>query len=161
MFCWQAQTFLKQLAILKPVTAQAIGHVVAQPERLAEIYPELERISVDYAIMQPVSHGLGTAHIEAVPLTTSWDDIGGYLALAAHLEQTTDNATSGKVVALDATGNILVNAGPEDSLIAVVGLTDTIVVTHGQVTLVCPRSAAEEIKELVKEVGRVVGADYV
>jgi mannose-1-phosphate guanylyltransferase len=160
MFCWRAATFLTELAELMPKTAASIADLVAAPDRLAEIYPALEKVSVDYAIMQPVSHGAGTAHILAVPLETSWSDIGGFPALAGHLAQSNGNATLGRVVTLDATGNILINSGPDDSLVAVVGLHDTVVVTHDGITLVCPRRAAENIKQLVERVRVELGASY-
>jgi mannose-1-phosphate guanylyltransferase len=161
MFCWRAATFLAELKVLMPKTYEAIQDLVAHPKKLAEIYPTLEKVSVDYAIMQPVSHGAGSAHILAVPLATQWGDIGGFPALAQQLPQSNGNAVMGRVVALDATGNVLINSGPEGGLIAVVGLKDTVVVTHDGVTLVCPRRAAENIKQLVERVRAEAGATYV
>ncbi|MDR1450256.1 MAG: mannose-1-phosphate guanylyltransferase [Propionibacteriaceae bacterium] len=160
MFCWRAAVFLEQLAELRPSTAAAIGELAGSPDRLAELYPKLEKISVDYAIMEPVSQGAGTAHVLAVPLAARWDDIGGFPALAGLLGLNDGNAQLGHVVALDSADNLLVNAGPAGSLIAVVGLHDTIVVTHGNITLVCPRRSAESIKQLVDRVRAEAGADY-
>ncbi|MDR1807781.1 MAG: NTP transferase domain-containing protein [Propionibacteriaceae bacterium] len=161
MFCWRAATFLWELRELLPQTAAAIKELVADPGRLAEIYPTLEKVSVDYGVMEPVSHGAGTAHVLAVPLTTHWGDIGGFPALAEHLTQLNGNAVTGAVTTLDSTGNILINDGPEGSLIAVVGLQDTIVVSHDGVTLVCPKRAAENIKQLVERVRAEGGASHV
>jgi mannose-1-phosphate guanylyltransferase len=161
LFCWRAETFLEQLAGFMPETAAAIRDIAADPSRLAAVYPTLTKVSVDYAIMEPVSRGSGPCHILAVPLEADWDDIGGYTALADHLDHIGGNAQTGRVVALDASGNLLVNAGPPDSLIAVVGLRDTVVVTHGGVTLVCPRSAAEAVKALVERVRTEAGPAYV
>jgi mannose-1-phosphate guanylyltransferase len=159
MFCWRAATFLTELDLLLPKTAATIAALVADPGRLDELYPTLEKVSVDYAVMQPESHGAGTAHILAVPLATRWGDIGGFPALAHHLPQSNGNATLGRTVALDSTGNILINSGPE-GLVAVVGLHDTVVVTHDGVTLVCPKRAAENIKRLVERVRAEAGATY-
>jgi mannose-1-phosphate guanylyltransferase len=161
MFCWRAATFLDQLAELMPQTHAAIAALVADPTRLAQIYPGLEKISVDYAVMEPVSRGAGTTHVLAVPLAADWGDVGGFPALAGHLKQVNGNAVSGRVVALDSTENLLINSGPDGSLIAVVGLHDTIIVTHDNITLVCPRRSSEAIKKLVDQVRAQVGADYV
>jgi mannose-1-phosphate guanylyltransferase len=160
MFCWQAATFLRQLAELMPRTAEAIAELVAEPSRLQEIYPELEKISVDYAIMEPVSRGASRAHVLAVPLAADWGDVGGFPALASHLDQIHGNAQSGRVVSLDSTDNLLINAGPDGTLLAVVGLNDTIVVTHDNITLVCPRRSSEAIKKLVDRVRVEAGPDY-
>ena len=61
MFVWRARTLLDQLALLQPATYAAVTELAAAPERLAEIYPRLVKISVDYAVMEPVSQGQGTA----------------------------------------------------------------------------------------------------
>ena len=43
---------------------------------------------------------------------------------------------------------------------AVVGLSDTVIVQTPQITLVCPVDQAERIKELVAEVTERLGRDY-
>jgi hypothetical protein len=43
---------------------------------------------------------------------------------------------------------------PDGRLVAVVGLSDTVIVQTSQITLVCPTSEAERIKDLVAEVDR-------
>ncbi|MDR1266438.1 MAG: mannose-1-phosphate guanylyltransferase [Propionibacteriaceae bacterium] len=160
LFCWRAATFWRQLEALRPVTAQAVAQLVARPESLGEVYPGLEAISLDYAIMEPVSHGLGSAHLLAVPLTAGWDDVGGFPALGDHLQQRDGNAVMGLAVTLDASGNVLVS-DPDGPLIAVVGLRDTVVVCHDGVTLVCPKPAAQSVKRLVEQVRRETGERYV
>ena len=45
-------------------------------------------------------------------------------------------------------------------VVAVVGLTDTVIVQTAQITLVCPISEAERIKELVAEVTTQLGGSY-
>jgi len=42
----------------------------------------------------------------------------------------------------------------------VVGLTDTVVVTAGGVTLVCPKDRAEDVKKLVAAVMQAAGTEY-
>jgi mannose-1-phosphate guanylyltransferase len=160
MFCWRALTFLYELKTLMPKTAAAIADLADHPDRLEAIYPTLEKVSVDYAIMEPVSHGAGSAHVLAVPLDATWSDIGGFPALAAELPQLNGNAVLGQVTALDSTGNVLINDDPATKLIAVVGLQDTVVVSHAGVTLVCPKRAAENIKKLVDQVRAEAGPDF-
>ena len=85
MFVWRAQTLLDQLAQLLPDTHAAVLELAEHPERLAEIYPALTKISVDYAIMEPVSLGRGTAHVMAVRLPIEWHDVGGFASLGEQL----------------------------------------------------------------------------
>ena len=85
MFVWRAQTLLDQLAALLPETHTAVLELAAEPDRLAKIYPALAKISVDYAIMEPVSQGRGTAHVVAVRLPITWHDVGGFASLGEQL----------------------------------------------------------------------------
>ena len=160
MFVWRAQTLLDQLEVLQPVTYAGVMELAAHPETLDRVYPTLPKNSVDFAVMEPVSNGLATAHVVAVRLSIEWYDVGGYAALAEHLAQQDGNAVEGLVVALDSAGNVLVNRGGENALVAVVGLTDTVVVTAGGVTLVCPVDRAEDVKRLVATVMQTVGNTY-
>jgi mannose-1-phosphate guanylyltransferase len=160
MFVWRAQTLLDQLAVLQPVTYAGVMELAAHPETLDQVYPALPKNSVDFAVMEPVSNGLASAHVVAVKLAIEWYDVGGYAALAEHLAQQDGNAVEGRVVALDSAGNVIVNRGGENALVAVVGLTDTVVVTAGGVTLVCPKDRAEDVKKLVAAVMQAAGTEY-
>jgi mannose-1-phosphate guanylyltransferase len=160
MFVWRAQTLLDQLEVLQPVTHAGVLQLAAHPETLEQVYPSLPKNSVDFAVMEPVSNGLATAHVVAVRLTIEWYDVGGYVALAEHMAQQDGNAVEGRVVALDSAGNVIVNRGGENALVAVVGLTDTVVVTAGGVTLVCPKDRAEDVKRLVAAVMQSAGNEY-
>ena len=160
MFVWRAQTLLDQLEVLQPVTYAGVRQLAAHPETLEQVYPTLPKNSVDFAVMEPVSNGLASGHVVAVRLAIQWYDVGGYAALAEHLAQEDGNAVEGRVVALDSVGNVIVNRGGGDALVAVVGLTDTVVVTAGGITLVCPKDRAEDVKKLVASVMQTAGIDY-
>lgn len=160
MFVWRADTLLRQLDRLRPETAAAVRTLAAEPGRLAEIYSGLEKISVDYAVMEPVSQGLGTAHVVAVRLPITWHDVGGFAALAEQLPRDPQgNAVAGSSVLVDAHDNLVIN-NAEGRLVAVVGLSDTVIVQTPQITLVCPINEAERVKELVAEVTEQLGSRY-
>jgi len=161
MFVWRAQTLLDQLEILRPTTYRAVTELAAAPSRLAEIYPQLERISVDYAVMEPVSQGRGTAHVVAVRLPIIWHDVGGFVSLGQQLPHDAQgNATSGVSILVDAHDNLVINQSEDGRVVAVVGLSDTVIVQTPQITLVCPVSQAERIKELVATVTEQLGRTY-
>jgi mannose-1-phosphate guanylyltransferase len=69
------------------------------------------------------------------------------------------NATHGVAVLVDARDNLVIN-NAEGRVVAVVGLSDTVIVQTPQITLVCPISEAERIKELVAEVTTRLGGSY-
>ena len=161
MFVWRAQTLLDQLATLQPETHALVRELAAEPERLPEIYPRLLKISVDYAVMEPVSQGRGSARVIAVRLPIVWHDVGGFAALGEQLPRDDQgNATQGVSVLVDARDNLVINNAEDGRVVAVVGLTGMVIVQTPQITLVCPVSEAERIKELVAEVTVRLGRDY-
>ena len=161
MFVWRAATLLRQLEVLQPETYEAVRRLAAEPERLGEIYPGLQKISVDYAVMEPVSQGQGTARVVAVRLPITWHDVGGFTALAEHLPQDDrGNVTQGVSVLVDAHDNLVINQSEDGRLVAVVGLSGMVIVQTPQITLVCPASEAERVKELVAKVTDQLGTTY-
>ena len=161
MFVWRVQTLLDQLAALQPATHAAVTQLAAAPERLAEIYPGLLKISVDYAVMEPVSQGQGTASVVAIRLPIIWHDVGGFASLIEQLPRDEQgNARQGPSVLVDARDNLVINNTEDGRLVAVVGLSDTVIVQTPQITLVCPVSEAERIKDLVGEVTSRLGRSY-
>ena len=161
MFVWRASTLLRQLEVLQPETYAAVRELAAEPQRLGEIYTGLLKISVDYAVMEPVSQGRGTAQVVAVRLPITWHDVGGFAALAEHLPRDErGNAIQGVSVLVDARDNLVINQSEDGRLVAVVGLSGTVIVQTPQITLVCPSSEAERIKELVAIVTNQLGTSY-
>jgi mannose-1-phosphate guanylyltransferase len=68
MFFWRASTFLENLERFLPATHAALGELARSigtrgyPSALRRIYPRLENISVDYAVMEPATReGRGSA----------------------------------------------------------------------------------------------------
>ena len=144
-----------------PATYALVERLAAEPERLVEIYPQLLKISVDYAVMEPVSQGRGTATVVAVRLPITWHDVGGFGSLGEHIPRDeAGNALQGASVLVDARDNLVINNSEDGRLVAVVGLSDTVIVQTSQITLVCPMSEAERIKELVAEVTARLGRSY-
>lgn len=160
MFVWRAQTILDQVLALLPLTHAAVTELAEFPERLPEIFPTLVKISIDYAIIEPVAAGLGSATVVAVGLEVSWRDVGGWASLASVLETDPDgNARQGRVVTVDATGNVLVNADPE-AVVGVIGLRETVVVRTPSATLVVALDQAERVKELVAAITDEAGREF-
>jgi mannose-1-phosphate guanylyltransferase len=99
--------------------------------------------SVDYAVME------GAEQLVVVPVDPGWSDVGGWAALYELAEKDEhDNVRMGEVVALDARGNYLRADGGKR--LAVVGVSNLIVVTLGNDLLIIPRERAQEVKSIVE-----------
>lgn len=166
MFVWRADTILGQLAKHLPRSYDGLVRIAAAwdtPERtdvLAGIYPDLRKISIDYAVMEPVAGGAGEAQVLVVPMAVDWLDVGSWPALAGTLGADHDsNVLDAVTVLVDSQGNVIVSDDP-DHLVATVGLTDTIIVHTGDVTMVCPKAEAERVKDLAARVSEAHGGRY-
>ena len=164
MFVWRARTVLDALADHLPASAEGLDRVVAVPagperERvLAEVFPTLPKISVDYAVLEPAAAEPG--RVLVVDLQVDWLDVGSWPALA-HTLETDDrgNAVRGLAVVVDGSGNVVFSDDP-DHLVALVGVRDSVVVHTADVTMVCPVSDAEQVKRLLAAVEERYGPAF-
>jgi mannose-1-phosphate guanylyltransferase len=164
MFVWRAQTVLDALADHLPESAEGLRRIVAAPAgparnaALTEIFPSLPKISVDYAVLEPAAAEPG--RVLVADLDVDWLDVGSWPALAHTLENdATGNAVRGLAVVLDGSGNIVFSDDP-DHLVALVGVCDSVVVHTADVTMVCPVSDAERVKQLLAAVDERYGSRF-
>ncbi len=156
MFVWRAATLLEQLRVLLPATHAKVLELAEHPERLGEIFPTLTKISVDYAVMEPVSRGEGTAHVSAIGLDIEWADVGSYAALHEVLERDAEGtARIGAAISAEGAGNLLINT-EADTVVAVYGLSEIVVVRTPRATLVAPLAASQQIKAVAEQVAAEV-----
>ena len=161
MFLWSVQTFENALKAFQP-------QLLAMSERmknafgtadvdtvLLDEYTKLERISVDYAIMEKVDK------IVAARGDFGWDDVGTWASAATHFEQdSAGNARYGVSELLKSTGNTVVNDG-DGHLVALMGVENLVVVHTKDATLICSRDSAQDLKELVKQIGEREGISFI
>lgn len=162
MFVWRAGTFMERLRELAPESHAVVTAIAEDPSRVAELFGTAPKISVDYAIMEPVSRAQGPSRVLAVALPIQWYDIGGFPSLADQLpHDEAGNAGEGPVVHLDSRDTLVINRTGDGHLVATVGLADMVVVRTPDVTLVCPKADTERIKALVAAVRDQAGESFV
>ena len=167
MFVWRADTVLNELQAHLPQSYRGLMQIAQTwdtPRRdavLKEVYPELPKISIDYAVMEPASQGRGKAQVVVVEMPVQWLDVGSWPALAETLQTDEhNNATDCPVcVMVDSDDNIVISEDPAH-LITTVGISDMIIVHTRDATLVCPKSEAQRVKELVARVREKYGERY-
>lgn len=167
MFVWRCDTVLNELAIHLPEAHQGLSKIgqawntASAQDVLNQVYPTLTRKSIDYAVMEPASLGKGKAHVVVVEMPVQWLDVGSWPALADTLmTDDHDNAVDARVhVLVDSFNNIVISHDP-DHLVALLGVSDMIVVHTADATLVCPKTDDQRVKELVDRVKDKTGGRY-
>jgi mannose-1-phosphate guanylyltransferase len=155
MFFWSAGNFLAALEEFLPATRRALGVLTraigtrGYSRALRRIYPRLENISVDYAVMEPATRRSSRWRVFVVPAEVGWSDIGSWAAVYELLARRPgENVSAGRVIALDAAGNFFWSPG---KLVAAIGVRDLVVVETPDALLLCPRDCAQDVGKVVKE----------
>jgi mannose-1-phosphate guanylyltransferase len=149
MFIWPLCAILAALERHAAPLASFVGalHAGGDFESIvADRFPELPKISIDYAIMEKAERVL------VVEAGFDWDDVGSWSAVAKYLRSDAHGnaANTDQLTALDASGNIIFTTRPTH--VALMGVRDLIVVQTGDALLVAHRNQAENIKQLVGKV---------
>ncbi|MFZ0638993.1 MAG: mannose-1-phosphate guanylyltransferase [Candidatus Acidiferrales bacterium] len=154
MFFWRVSTFFECLRKFLPQTWRALGELQqsigtsAYSRALAEVYPRLENVSVDYAVMEPASRGSRAERVFMLPAKVGWSDIGSWAAVHELLARTKgENVSEGHSFTLDASGNFLWS---RKKFIAAIGIQDLILVETDDALLLCPRERAQDVGKVVK-----------
>jgi mannose-1-phosphate guanylyltransferase len=147
MFVVRAATLLDLLARWHPDLAAGVRAIAADPDRLDEVWPGLEKIAIDHAVAEPAADA---GHVVVVPAPFTWDDVGDFASLATLLPEGADGLTvlgeAADVTVVDA-GGVVVPAGGRR--VAVVGLDDVVVVDTPDALLVTTRARAQDVKKVV------------
>lgn len=152
MFLFPPGVMLDELRAHAPEIAALLTRLPDGPERegsaaaVARFYEAAPSISIDYAVMEKTDRAL------VVPASFAWDDLGSWAALAdAGGADASGNFARGEILLEDSSGVI---AFSDQGLIATLGVRDLVIVRTGDVTMVCPRDRAQEVRTLVQRLKR-------
>jgi mannose-1-phosphate guanylyltransferase len=149
IFVWKAKTILNHLQERQPKIAAAVQRIAdawatpAWQKTLGQEYGRLERISIDYAVME---HAREVLVVEA---PYRWDDVGSWLALERMHPQDADNNTILATHCGLKTKRCVIVADA-DNLVATIGVEDLLIVHHGNTILVADRREEATVKQLVE-----------
>jgi mannose-1-phosphate guanylyltransferase len=161
MFVWTVRGIQQALAEFLPDSRQKLGVVRRAVregrnygEELKGIYPTLEKISIDYAVMEHAREVL------MVELRCEWLDVGSWPALenVAETDESGNAIVAPNVATLDSCRNVIVCE--DGHLVAVMGVDDCVVVHSPDATLVCNKPDALRLKELVSLIEQQHGEQY-
>jgi mannose-1-phosphate guanylyltransferase len=155
MFTWRADVVLDELGRNAPEVLSAVRSALAvrsDREEFASAYARIPSISVDHALVERSEHRLVVeSGIERV-------DLGTWATISAVWPSDSDgNVSVGDVVVLDTKNTIHHTSG---KLVVTIGLENMVVVATGDVVLICDRSRAAEVNELVKRLQQTNATEW-
>ena len=153
MFIVKRGTILKQFKTNLPETYKVLDTIdksKGKPNLLNTIeseYPKVEKISIDYAIMEKMDK------IAVIPANIGWSDIGSWSALKDILvEQNSqqEHHYIGEGEYLDlGSENVLIHSD-QKKLISTIGVSNLIIVDTKDALLVCSKEKSQNVKKMVE-----------
>ena len=151
MFVWSVATIeaafsthVTQMLETLRVMERGLSDGIEMNALLAEYYPSLEKISVDYAIMEKATNTV------VLVADFDWDDVGEWPAIARHLPADENgNVLLGEAIVLQGSGNIV--SGNEQHMIALIGVDDLVVAHTEDATLICSKAHSQNVKAIAQQ----------
>ena len=157
MFVFHAGRCLEAILWFRPESAAGLERIAQawgtpqQASVVAEVYPTLPKISVDYGLMEPASADARRTIVE-VPMSVNWKDVGSWPTWAETLPADASGNRANARTEHHEAKRVVVASDDPGHVVSVVGLDDVIVVRTATATLVCRADMAEKVKEIA---GRV------
>jgi len=151
IFIWKAATLLENFRRFQPKMSSLVRQIAEaggiRSRGFRQLYPQFEKISIDFAIMEKISD------IYAVPADIGWNDVGSWAVvyeLSHHGSE--GNVRSGAGFSLDSQRNMVV--APK-KFVVTVGVHDLVVVETDDALLVCARERSQDVGKAVQELERL------
>lgn len=160
MFLWSAKTLADAICEHAPKMApllQGIADAWGTPQFdsvFAELYPQCESISIDYAVLEPRSaKGEVESELYCLPADFAWNDLGSWAALHEFVSESKE-IQNGNVV--EAEHHIQINSSgcyvySPNKTVALVGVKDLVVVETEDATLITTRDGSQDVGKVVAE----------
>ena len=158
-FIWRVQDVLDGIEAHMPALhaglqriAEALG-TTEEAEVIAREYEQLEKISIDYGVMEKAGNTV------VLEVDYMWDDVGAWDAIPRlHGSDDAGNTAEGPTHLLDTKNCIVVTEGAH--LVSTVGVEDLVIVHSHDATLVCRRDRIGDVKSLVTRLREDGFEDY-
>lgn len=150
IFLFRADIFLGALAAHAPDMLAAVQDAMAKATQDGlQILPDADAFaaspsdSIDYAVMEKADR------VAVVPVSMGWSDVGSWDALHAlsDCDEDGNSCPNDDAVLIDTT-NCLVRT--DGARVAMVGVSDLIVIASGNDILILPRGQSQDVKKVVE-----------
>ena len=153
IFVWRADLILEELARFQPGIAARLNIMAASRRRgripaaaVDKAYRRMRGISIDYGVLEK------SDRMAVIPAQFQWSDVGSWDAMAGQWPADGQgNHSRGRVVAVQASGNIV---AAEGKTVALVGVDDLVVVDSEDAILIVRRDKCQDVREVVDALRR-------
>jgi mannose-1-phosphate guanylyltransferase len=151
MFIWRASTLVAHLNTYQSAMAAAIGRLtqeggIRSPETLRRLYPRLENISIDYAVMEKIPN------VYALTADLAWSDVGSWqAAYELNRKDRYGNVCPPAGIVLDSRENMIVSP---KKFVAALGVENLVIVETDDALLVCSKERSQDVGAIVRQLER-------
>jgi mannose-1-phosphate guanylyltransferase len=153
LFVWKVSYLLELFAEHLPRTYHVLRRIEQvfgrrhERRETAREYARIRPISIDYGILEK------TRRMLVVPGRFDWVDVGHWRTVHEVLAPRPGmNVVDATHIGIDTSGSFI--RGAAGKLIATVGVHDMIIVDTEDALLICPRERAQDVKQIVTELGQ-------
>lgn len=150
IFVWSVKTIVSQMRQYCPQIVSMMDRISQAFGRedekavLAELFPQCEKISIDYAVMEK------SPSIYVIASDLEWSDLGSWSSVGKHIPADENgNHTVGSDVRMFGCKNCIVHSG-DSGMIVVDGLEGYVVAAKDGNVLVCPVADDQKVTEFTK-----------
>ena len=149
LYVWKTATLLNLYKQHQPESHDKLQQIMDhydtehQEKTLHAIYPTMDKISLDYAIMEKVN----PSQVRIIKADLGWSDIGSFKAIWEELrKKPEENISRGQTQLIDCKGCLVYSdAGKK---VAAIGLEDLVIIDTKDGILVCKKEDSKRVKEL-------------
>lgn len=151
MFVWNVSTILElykqhlpQMYEQLMIIDAALG-TAKQQETISRVYPQLEKIAIDYAIIAK------TDKVLAMAADIGWSDIGDWARLKDELAESEEQnvVISARHIGIK-TANTIIHSS-KNKVIATIGIENLVIVDTDDALLICDKYKSAEVKQIVQQ----------
>lgn len=147
MFIWKTECLIEALKRYQPAEYEVYQALMELPEhdliggKSLAVFSRFTATSIDYAIMEKADN------VYCIPAKFEWNDVGSWLSLQNMVLTDSDhNIVPESFAGIDSHDNICYSP---DHLIAAIGIHDLVVVSIKNITLVCSKDRAQDVKKIL------------
>jgi mannose-1-phosphate guanylyltransferase len=150
MFVWKASIILEKFKVYIPDIYEGLKKIGDSMNTEFEkfvidmVYPNIRKISVDYAIMEPSA---SKGDVLVIPGEFGWDDVGSLNMMDVLYEPNDDgNVLIGDTLAIDTTNTVLYSS---KKIVTAIGLDNLVIVETPDAIMVCRKDKAQDVSKIV------------